>query len=144
MRGPADLLIGCTAGGTTHQDTNVPDIATKVRMVKDSGAFDYIDRTPPDDEFRSLMKASEQCDLPVLAGGWFYTLGRDEVLFEQNIHKARLLGSAVHNVQVMTHHADGHPVSDAEVADFYACGPSISGASSGWQTVWLHAACPST
>jgi hypothetical protein len=120
MRTPVDLLIGCTANGTTHQDTNIPDIATKVRMVKDSGVFDYFDRSPPDEEFRALMKASEQCDLPVLASGWFYTLGRDEALFERNIHKARLLGTRVHNVQVMTQHADGHALTDVEVADFYA------------------------
>ncbi|MFZ9415093.1 MAG: hypothetical protein ACO3DJ_16610 [Alphaproteobacteria bacterium] len=119
MRELADLKIGCTANGTTHQDTNIPDIATKVRMIKESGAFDYIDRSPPDEEFRDLLKASEKHDLPVLASGWFYTLGRDETLFEQNIHKGRLLGSRVHNVQVMTNHADGHVLSDQEVADFY-------------------------
>ena len=119
MRQIGDLLIGCTAGGATHQDTNIPDITTKVRMVKEAGAFDYIDRTPPDDEFSDLMKASERFDLPVLAGGWFYTLGRDEPLFEANIHKARLLGTKVHNVQVLTHHVDGHVATNQEVADFY-------------------------
>jgi hypothetical protein len=90
-----------------------------VRMVKDAGVFDYIDRTPPDDEFSALLKASEQCDLPVLAGGWFYTIGRDELLFERNIHKSRLLGAKVHNVQVLAHHANGHLLRNQEVADFY-------------------------
>jgi hypothetical protein len=114
-----DIKIGCTGGGATHSDVAIPDIATKVRMVKDAGVFDYIDRTPPDDEFRALLKASESCDLPVAAGGWFYVCGRDEALFEQNIAKARLLGSAVHNVQLLTCHADGHALTDGEVADFY-------------------------
>ena len=68
-----DLKFGCTAGGATHQDTNIPDIKTKAQMVKDAGVFDYIDRTPTDDEFADLLKASERLDLPVLAGGWFYT-----------------------------------------------------------------------
>ena len=116
---PPELRIGCTANGTTHQDTNIPDIATKVRMVREAGVFDYFDRSPPDEEFRDLLKASERYDLPVLASGWFYTLGRDEPLFERNIVKGRLLGTRVHNVQVMTHHADGHVLSDEEVADFY-------------------------
>ena len=115
-----ELRIGCTANGTTHQDTNIPDIATKVRMVREAGVFDYFDRSPPDEEFRDLLKASERYDMPVLASGWFYTLGRDEPLFERNIMKGRLLGTRVHNVQVMTHHADGHALSDEEVADFYA------------------------
>ena len=120
MRQLDDLKIGCTAGGATHQDTNIPDITTKVRMVKDAGVFDYIDRCPPDEEVRDLLKASERYDMPVLSSGWFYTLGRDANLFERNIHKARLLGSKVHNVQVMTHHVDGHVATNAEVADFYA------------------------
>jgi hypothetical protein len=119
MRKLDDIKLGCTANGTTHQDTNIPDIATKVRMVKECGVFDYIDRSPPDEEFRDLLKASERFDLPVLASGWYYTLGRDEPLFEQNIIKARLLGSKVHNVQVMTNHVDGHVLSDDEVATFY-------------------------
>ncbi len=113
------LKFGCTGGGATHSDAAIPDIATKVRMIKDAGVFDYIDRSPPDEEFRDLLKASEQCDLPVLASGWFYTSGRDEALFERNIVKARLLGSLVHNVQLMTNHADGHVLTDAEVAEFY-------------------------
>jgi hypothetical protein len=119
MRQLSDLKIGCTANGTTHQDTNIPDITTKVKMVKEAGVFDYIDRSPPDEEFRELLKASERYDLPVHASGWFYTLGRDEGLYEQNIIKGRLLGTQVHNVQVLTKHADGHVLSDDEVAEFY-------------------------
>jgi hypothetical protein len=57
--------------------------------------------------------------MPVLAGGWFYAIGKDEALIERNLRIARALGSHVHNVQVLTNHADGHPVSDAEVAEWY-------------------------
>jgi len=28
LKQPGDLKFGCTANGTTHQDTNTPDIAT--------------------------------------------------------------------------------------------------------------------
>jgi hypothetical protein len=119
VRSIHDLKIGCTGGGATHRFADIPDIATKVRMIKEAGVFDYIDRSPPDEEFRDLYKACERHDLPVLASGWFYTVGRDEPLYERNIVKARLLGSRVHNVQVLTAHADGHDLSDAEVAEFY-------------------------
>jgi hypothetical protein len=117
---PVEMKFGCTAGGATHSDTAIPDIATKLRMIKESGVFDYVDRTPLDDrEFDDLREASERLDLPVRAGGWFYTLGRDEPLFERNIETARALGSRVHNVQVLTHHADGHVLTDMDVAEFY-------------------------
>lgn len=119
MNSTVHLKIGCTAGGATHHDTDIPGIADKVRMVREAGVFDYIDRCPPDDEFRELLKASERYDLPVLCSGWFYTLGRDENLYERNIHKARLLGTEVHNVQVMTQHASGRAATNADVADFY-------------------------
>jgi len=88
-------------------------------MIKEAGVFDYIDRSPSDEEFREALKASEIYDLPIMAGGWYYRLGRDESLFEQNIIKGRLLGSKVHNVQVTTNHADGHTLSNEEVAEFY-------------------------
>jgi hypothetical protein len=119
MRSLDDLKIGCSFNGTTHSSEAIPDAATKVKMCKDAGVFDYIDRSPPDEEFRELLRASEAHDLPVTASGWFYTLGRDEKLFERNILKGRLLGTRVHNVQVMTNHADGHRLTDQEVTEFY-------------------------
>ena len=80
MRQTGDLKFGCTANGSTHQDTHIPDITTKVQMVKEAGVFDYIDRSPPDEEFRELLRAVEKYDLPVLASGWFYTLGQRRII----------------------------------------------------------------
>jgi hypothetical protein len=114
-----DLKFGITGSATTHSDGAIPDVETKFRMVKEAGVFDYIDRSPPDEELADYERCSARYGIPVLSSGWFYTLGRDEKLFERNIDVARRLGSQVHNVQVMTRAADGHPVSDQEVADFY-------------------------
>ena len=119
MRTQATLEIGCAANGVTHHDTNIPDIDTKFRWVREAGVFDYIDRSPPDEEFAAVLKASERYSLPVRAGTGQYVMGRDEALYERHIIKARLLGARVHNIQLLTHHADGHPLSDAEVAEFY-------------------------
>ena len=52
-------------------------------------------------------------------GGWFYTLGRDEPLFEKNLKTAQRLGSMVHSTQIPTHHAGGHPVTNDEVVETY-------------------------
>ena len=71
-----DLQLGGTAGGTSHHDADITDVAAKVRMVKDADVFAYVDRCPP-----------------VASSGWFYALGRDVTLFEPNIHKARLIGA---------------------------------------------------
>jgi hypothetical protein len=31
-------------------------------MVKEAGVFDYFDRSPPDEEFRDLLRAAERYD----------------------------------------------------------------------------------
>jgi hypothetical protein len=115
----SELKIGVTAGGTTHNDREIPDIATKVKMVKEAGVFDYIDRTPPAEELEALILASAQYGVPVYSSGWFYTLGRDEQLIERNIAVARAMGSRVHNMQIMTNDADGKLVSNERVAETY-------------------------
>lgn len=110
------LRIGCVAHGITHRAGELPSLDQRFAMVREAGVFDYVDRSPPDDEFRDTWRAAERHGLPVLAGSGTYTAGRDEAAFEAHIVKARLLGSVVHNVQLRAAHADGHALSDDEVA----------------------------
>ena len=117
-----ELLVGITEKGVCHSGGETEfDLETKFRMVRESGVYDYLDKTPESldvvDDYRRL---SEKYDLPIRAGGWFYTLGRDEALLERNIRTSASLGSKVHNTQIMMHHADGHLVSNEEVADIYS------------------------
>ncbi|MEE8270362.1 MAG: hypothetical protein V3R98_01335 [Alphaproteobacteria bacterium] len=115
-----DLMIGITEGGVLHTDTDPPlDLDTRFRMVRDAGVFDYYDKTPPADQVDDYLRCSEKYGLPVRAGGWFYTLGSDEALLEQNLRIGAALGSKAHNTQIMSHHADGHLITDQEVADSY-------------------------
>src|SRR3546814_16916137 len=88
-------------------------------MVRESGVCDYVDKTPDPDQIDEFARASEKYGIPVRCGGWFYALGQDEPLLLKNLDTARRLGSIIHNVQVKTLHADGRPVTDKEVADFY-------------------------
>jgi hypothetical protein len=115
-----ELLIGIAEGGIMHTDAEPPiDLETKFRMVKDTGVYDYYDKTPPADEAQAYTRFSEKFDLPILAGGWYYTLGRDEALLEDNLRLGGSLGSRVHNTQIMMDHADGHLITDEEVAEMY-------------------------
>lgn len=88
-------------------------------MVRAAGVFDYIDKTPTRDRMAEYARLSDKHGVPILAGGWWYTLGRDEALLSENLRIGAELGSLVHNVQIMMDHADGRLVSDAEVADAY-------------------------
>ncbi|MBM86203.1 MAG: hypothetical protein CMM47_09290 [Rhodospirillaceae bacterium] len=115
-----ELRIGIQTNGIKHGHADpMPDIDTRFRMVKESGAFDYVDKTPASDEVEAFLAAREKYDLPIRTGGWFYTLGRDEDLLFENLALSGRLGSIVHNVQVMSFKEDGALVSNAEVVDFY-------------------------
>jgi hypothetical protein len=116
----SELLFGIQTNGIKHTHADpMPDIDTRFRMVKEAGVFDYVDKTPAPHEVEEFLAARDKYDLPVRAGGWFYTLGRDEELFERNLRVARELGSLVHNTQIMADHADGRPVSDEQVVEAY-------------------------
>lgn len=113
------LPIGISGGGVLHTDAHVPDVDTVFRMVAESGAFDYIERTPPTGQLEAFQRASETHKVPLRTGGFFYTLGRDEPLLEWHLRIARELGMIAQNVQIPWRRADGVPVTDEEVARTY-------------------------
>jgi hypothetical protein len=114
------LRFGITESGVLHTSADAPlDLDIKFRMVKESGVYDYFDKTPPADQEANYRRCIEKYELPMLAGSWFYTLGRDEGLLEENLRLGGRLGSRVHNTQIMMDHADGRLVTDQEVAQTY-------------------------
>ncbi len=116
----AELLFGIQTNGIKHTHADaMPDIDTRFAMVREAGVFDYVDKTPDPDQIEEFIAARDKYDLPVRAGGWFYTLGADEALLERNLALGARLGSAVHNTQIMLRHAYGHVVTDEEVMAAY-------------------------
>lgn len=99
--------------------SHAPPLEELFRLLREAGVFDYLDKTPPRERVAEYARLSERSGVPILAGGWWYTLGRDEALLEENLRIGASLGSIVHNVQILMDHADGRLVSDAEVADAY-------------------------
>jgi hypothetical protein len=116
-----DLHVGITEKGVCHAGgIDEFDLETKFRMARDAGVYDYFDKTPEaPEQVDDYARLSDKYDLPIRAGGWFYTLGRDEALLERNLEFGARLGSRVHNTQILMRHADGHLVTDEEVADSY-------------------------
>jgi hypothetical protein len=90
------------------------------RLLHETGLWDAMDRIPvDDDQLKQYLKASEKYNLPVLSGSWTYVLGKDEETLKSNLIRAREVGSKFHNLMVWAKHADGHYVTDQEVADSY-------------------------
>ena len=114
------LQFGIQTNGIKHTHLDaMPNIETRFNMVKNTGVFDYVDKTPESDEIDEFKKCSKKFNLPVIAGGWFYTIGEHKDLLIQNFKTARELGSIVHNIQIQSHKANGELVTDDEVRDTY-------------------------
>jgi len=112
------LLVGITGNAVAHTDRDNFDVDTRFRLASEAG-FDYFDKTPPTGELEIYQKASAKYRLPIRAGGFYYTRGRDEPLLEWHLRMAKELGSRVQNVQIRTRDVDGKPVTDDEVAETY-------------------------
>ena len=114
------LKIGIANRGVLHhnRETNV-SLEDWFKEVSQSKAFDYVDKTPSKEDFNQFHKYSEKYDLPILCGGWFYRLGKDDDLLKENLKLGAELGSKFHNVQIFLHHNDGHILSDDEIAKKY-------------------------
>jgi hypothetical protein len=117
-----DLLFGIQTNGIMHAFADgMPPVLERFRMAKEAGVFDYIDKTPDPDQIEDFEKGRDQYGLPVRAGGWFYQLGNpdDEALIAHNLAVGQRMGSIVHNTQIKLLHANGHVVTNEEVADAY-------------------------
>ena len=88
-------------------------------MVKQAGVFDYIDKTPPSSEYHLYAAATQKHAMPMLAGGYYYFIGRDEPLLEWHLRMGAMFGQKAHNVQIFTTDIERRPVSDQQIADLY-------------------------
>ncbi len=114
-----DLKFGTGINGVVNTDADSFDVDTRFRMVKEAGVFDYIEKTPPTGELDIYQRAMEKHGVPIRAGGFYYTRGRDEPLLEWHIRITRDLGGKVQNIQIRTLDASGKPVTDEDVASAY-------------------------
>ena len=115
-----ELKFGIQTNGIKHTHIDLmPTIDDRFQMVKDTGFFDYVDKTPEVNEINNFKLASQNYKLPIRAGGWFYTIGNHKSLLEKNLKIANDLGSEVHNVQIQSKNSLGKIVTDMEVRDTY-------------------------
>ena len=120
-----DFLIGCNGRGAQDSSIDHPisleeaSIDEQFRLVRETGVFDYFDRIPLRDSIDEYRDAIEKYDLPIATVSWFYRLGQDEALLSDNLQIAKEFGAKMHNIMIITHHADGHEVTNDEIIDSY-------------------------
>lgn len=115
------LDIGINIDGVLHRD-DMPRIGAEAQfhMIADAGVFDYVEINPPKDlALAGYVELSERYALPVRVIGGIFCAGRDEAHLRHVIEWAPRFGSTVLNCQLYANHADGHRLTDAEVAKFY-------------------------
>ena len=55
-----ELKVGMTEGGILHTDAEPAfNLDTKFRMVKETGVYDYFDKTPPASQANEYQSCSE-------------------------------------------------------------------------------------
>lgn len=114
------LKLGIANRGVVHHDSE-PHVSLEkwFKTVSETNAFDYVDKTPSENEIDLYLKYSDKYGLPILCGGWFYTIGNDENLLFKHLENARLLGSRCHNVQIKSKHAEGYDVTNDQIIEIY-------------------------
>jgi hypothetical protein len=117
-----NLHIGINIDGVLHRDDLPPvDAGTQFRMVADAGVFDYVEMNPREGvALAPYVELGERYALPVRVIGGIFCAGRDEAHLRRLIEWAPRFGSKVLNCQLYANHADGHRLTDTEVASFYA------------------------
>ena len=115
-----DLKFGIQTNGIKHKHVDpMPDIATRFKMVKEQAIFDYVDKTPESHEVDDFKKYSQEYNLPIRGGGWFYEIGNHKELLEKNLKTGKELGSLVHNTQIKAYKSNGQLANDIDIRDAY-------------------------
>jgi hypothetical protein len=113
--------IGVNIDGVLHRDSEPTlDSEARFRMVAAAGVFDYIEKNPaPGEDLRPCIELVERFGVPIAVIGGIFRAGRDEARMREIAEWGGRFGAGVYNCQLFADHADGHRLSDEEVADFY-------------------------
>lgn len=119
---PATALpIGINLDGVlVHDGLPTPDTPTRLRWVREAGVFDYIEKNiDPREDFAPYRDWIAEHGVPIGVFGGIFCAGRDETLMRWGLHTGGQLGARLFNMQLFARHADGHALSDREVADWF-------------------------
>ena len=112
-----NLKIGIAHRGVLHHsDEESVSLDDWFNEISLSNAFDYVDKTPPKKDFNQYKKLSEKYNLPFYLVAGFIIWEKKIDLILENLKMGAELGSKYHNVQIFINHADGHELTDQEIA----------------------------
>jgi hypothetical protein len=120
-RSNGNLPIGINLDGVlVHDGLPTPDTPTRLAWIRDAGVFDYVEKNiAPGEDFTPYFDWVEEYGVPVGVFGGIFCAGRDEELMRWGLRTGGQLGARLFNMQLFARHADGHDLSDREVADWF-------------------------
>ncbi len=115
------LPIGINIDGVLdHDGLPWPTPAERFERVARSGVYDYIEKNfDPTEDIAPYLRLSEQVGVQLRVMGGIHLAGRDEARIAREIAVAGEQGARVFNCQLFARHADGHALTDDEVAHFF-------------------------
>ena len=115
------LPVGINLDGVLHHDgLPTPDAATRFAWVRDSGAFDYIEKNHnPAEDFAPYFDLVQEYGVPIGVFGGIFCAQRDEERMRWCVATGGQLGAKVFNMQLFARRADGEAITDQQVADFF-------------------------
>ena len=115
------LPIGINIDGVlVHDGLPTPDGATRFAWIRDSGAFDYVEKNiDPQEDFAPYFDWVQRYGIPIGVFGGIFCAGRDEERMRQGLRTGGQLGARVFNMQLFARDAQGTLVSDRQVADWF-------------------------
>lgn len=121
LPGGRHLPVGINIDGVLeHDGLPTPSAAERFAWIRDSGAFDYVEKNiQPCEDFAPYLDLVERHDLPIGVFGGIFCAGRDEALMRWGLAMGGQLGARLFNMQLFARQADGQPLSDEGVVRFY-------------------------
>lgn len=135
------LQVGINLDGVlVHDGLMTPLAQTRLAWVKHSGAFDYIEKNiNPSEDFTPYFQWVEQYGVPIGVFGGIFCAGIDEERMRWGLRTGGTrLGAKLFNMQLYARHADGHALSDREVADFFLDAMEVGSASGCLPSLEVH------
>lgn len=108
-----DFFLGCNYN-VVPLDVEVSP-QRRFEMIRDTGAYDYVNWLPRPDQLADCVAASEKTGLPMLTGNYSHQLGHDDSMLAESMHNASRVGMKIVNVMLHTYAADGHELTDEEI-----------------------------
>lgn len=115
------LPIGINIDGVlVHDGLPTPDAPTRLAWIRDAGVFDYVEKNiDPTEDFAPYFDWVEEYGVPIGVFGGIFCAGRDEARMRWGLRTGGQLGARLFNMQLFARHADGRPLTDQQVADWF-------------------------